>query len=390
MKTTHPGTAAAAFARPPDWKPHEVLIFVTDGSDVLKQSNPALARICGYTPELLCGQPLALLWHPATPQVLPRHRRGNFELGLPWVGLLALRHRDGSLIWTLTYGAPVLSDGQLQSATWVCFAPSQQQLHQVQALGQVLQAAVAEALPAARQSADFMALCRHCWHWLGRCLSGQLWSAAAATAVSDAAADLAQARSERTALRRMLHQLMWVQIDLHSLMREVNLCVQQAMQALHQLPALVEGVRGNRMATLNATSAARAMERSTQRFETIESIFEDFAYESHSLTLTAAELAQGSNSAEGEFEAFCARVEALTVAAAGTLQGVRAQLTAAPQPMFEMAQANLAQARFDVMLATVYRISQLVEQVAEAASGQLDALRAIRSIRPPDRADAHR
>lgn len=85
----------------------ETLISVTDLKGRITFCNEAFIQVSGFSPSELLGQPHNIVRHPDMPEEAFRDLWDTIQRGLPWVGLVKNRRKNGDHYWVVANATPV-------------------------------------------------------------------------------------------------------------------------------------------------------------------------------------------------------------------------------------------------------------------------------------------
>ncbi|TYL46595.1 methyl-accepting chemotaxis protein [Marinomonas sp. IMCC 4694] len=88
------------------------LISVTDLQGNIIDCNAAFVDVSGYSKEELVGQPHNLVRHPDMPPAAFAVMWSQLKAGLPWMGLVKNRCKNGDFYWVDAYVMPITEDGK--------------------------------------------------------------------------------------------------------------------------------------------------------------------------------------------------------------------------------------------------------------------------------------
>jgi len=89
----------------------ETLVSVTDLQGTIRYCNEAFIKVSGYSGAELIGQPHNIVRHPDMPREAFRDMWDTIKQGLPWVGLVKNRRKNGDHYWVVANATPV-RDGE--------------------------------------------------------------------------------------------------------------------------------------------------------------------------------------------------------------------------------------------------------------------------------------
>lgn len=85
----------------------ETLVSVTDLKGTIRYCNEAFVKVSGYSSDELIGQPHNIVRHPDMPPEAFRDMWASIKSGLPWVGLVKNRRKNGDHYWVVANATPV-------------------------------------------------------------------------------------------------------------------------------------------------------------------------------------------------------------------------------------------------------------------------------------------
>ncbi|MBV8619701.1 MAG: PAS domain-containing protein [Curvibacter sp.] len=91
----------------------ETLISVTDLKGRITFCNEAFIQVSGFSAGELLGQPHNIVRHPDMPEEAFRDLWDTIQSGLPWVGLVKNRRKDGDHYWVVANATPVRDGDQI-------------------------------------------------------------------------------------------------------------------------------------------------------------------------------------------------------------------------------------------------------------------------------------
>lgn len=112
------------------------LISTTDAKGVITYCNDAFVDISGYSKEELIRSPHNLVRHPDVPSAVFAHMWGTLKQGLPWMGIVKNRSKNGDHYWVNAYVTPVFEGNQVVGYESVRVKPSAEQIARAEALYQ--------------------------------------------------------------------------------------------------------------------------------------------------------------------------------------------------------------------------------------------------------------
>jgi len=115
--------------------PEGVFIYSrTDTRGVIVEANEAFARISGFTPQEMLGQPHNLVRHPDMPPVVFEDMWQTLKSGRPWRGVVKNRRSDGGFYWVIANASPVRENGVVTGYQSIRSRPSREDISQAEAL----------------------------------------------------------------------------------------------------------------------------------------------------------------------------------------------------------------------------------------------------------------
>ncbi len=100
----------------------------TDLKGRITEVNEAFARVSGFTPDEMVGEPHNLIRHPDMPEEAFADMWRNLKAGRPWKGLVKNRRKDGGFYWVVANASPVRENGQIIGYQSVRTPPSREQI----------------------------------------------------------------------------------------------------------------------------------------------------------------------------------------------------------------------------------------------------------------------
>ena len=104
------------------------IVSMTDLKGNITYVNPYFVEASGYTEEELIGAPQNILRHPDMPASAFRDLWTTIKSGLPWMGLVKNRRKNGEFYWVLAIVTPVVENGACIGYTSVRTKPSREQV----------------------------------------------------------------------------------------------------------------------------------------------------------------------------------------------------------------------------------------------------------------------
>ena len=102
------------------------LISVTDLHGTILDCNDEFVEVSGYSKQELIGQPHNLVRHPDMPPQAFASMWGNLKQGLPWMGLVKNRCKNGDHYWVDAYVTPISEKGKVVGYESVRSCPSRE------------------------------------------------------------------------------------------------------------------------------------------------------------------------------------------------------------------------------------------------------------------------
>ena len=112
------------------------LISTTDAKGVITYCNDAFVEISGFSREELVRAPHNLVRHPDVPAAVFAHMWGTLKQGLPWMGIVKNRCKNGDHYWVNAYVTPIFEGNQVVGYESVRVKPSAEQVRRAEALYQ--------------------------------------------------------------------------------------------------------------------------------------------------------------------------------------------------------------------------------------------------------------
>ncbi|NLQ18564.1 PAS domain-containing protein [Marinomonas sp. M1K-6] len=110
------------------------LISVTDLKGNILDCNSAFVDVSGYRKEELIGQPHNLVRHPDMPPAAFEVMWTQLRAGLPWMGLVKNRCKNGDFYWVDAYVMPITENGKTVGYESVRVCPSRKDVTRAEAL----------------------------------------------------------------------------------------------------------------------------------------------------------------------------------------------------------------------------------------------------------------
>jgi len=112
------------------------LISTTDAKGVITYCNDAFVEISGFSREELMRAPHNLVRHPDVPPAVFTHMWATLKQGLPWMGIVKNRCKNGDHYWVNAYVTPVFENNQVVGFESVRVKPTAEQIRRGEALYQ--------------------------------------------------------------------------------------------------------------------------------------------------------------------------------------------------------------------------------------------------------------
>ncbi|MDQ7989441.1 MAG: PAS domain-containing methyl-accepting chemotaxis protein [Candidatus Dactylopiibacterium sp.] len=100
----------------------------TDLKGRITAVNEAFARVSGFPPEEMIGQPHNLIRHPDMPEAAFADMWQALKRGSPWKGVVKNRRKDGGFYWVVANVSPVRENGQVIGYQSVRTRPAPEQI----------------------------------------------------------------------------------------------------------------------------------------------------------------------------------------------------------------------------------------------------------------------
>lgn len=94
----------------------------------------AFCRVSGFSLDELKGQPHNLIRHPDMPASVYANFWDTLKAGLPWLGIVKNRCKNGDFYWVSAYVSPVYEDGEVVGYQSVRTAPDREQVRRAERL----------------------------------------------------------------------------------------------------------------------------------------------------------------------------------------------------------------------------------------------------------------
>ena len=117
----------------------ETLLSVTDPKGRITYCNPAFISVSGFPYGELLGQPHNIIRHPDMPPEAFRDLWETVQAGLPWIGVVKNRRKDGSFYWVQANVTPMRDGATITGYLSVRTLPTREQVQATQQLYQRMQ-----------------------------------------------------------------------------------------------------------------------------------------------------------------------------------------------------------------------------------------------------------
>ena len=101
----------------------------TNLKGVIEEANEAFAKLSGYSPEEMVGQPHNMIRHPDMPEAAFADFWVSLKAGRPWRGIVKNRRKDGGYYWVVANASPVRENGQIVGYQSVRSRPSREEIN---------------------------------------------------------------------------------------------------------------------------------------------------------------------------------------------------------------------------------------------------------------------
>ncbi len=116
--------------------PSQKLISATDVRGVITYCNDAFVEISGFERADLIGAPQNIVRHPDVPPAVFAHMWGALKQGLPWMGIVKNRSKNGDHYWVNAYVTPIFEGSKVVGYESVRVKPTADEIRRAQALYQ--------------------------------------------------------------------------------------------------------------------------------------------------------------------------------------------------------------------------------------------------------------
>ncbi|KFE55674.1 methyl-accepting chemotaxis protein [Pseudomonas syringae] len=110
------------------------LISTTDAKGVITYCNDAFVEISGFPREELLKAPHNLVRHPDVPSAVFEHMWTTLKNGLPWMGIVKNRSKNGDHYWVNAYVTPMFENQKVVGFESVRVKPTAEQIKRAEAL----------------------------------------------------------------------------------------------------------------------------------------------------------------------------------------------------------------------------------------------------------------
>ncbi|MDO8877640.1 MAG: methyl-accepting chemotaxis protein [Pseudolabrys sp.] len=104
------------------------IVSMTDLKGNINYANPYFVEASGYTEEELLGAPQNILRHPDMPATAFADLWATIKSGLPWMGLVKNRRKNGEYYWVQAIVTPIIENGACVGYASVRSKPSREQV----------------------------------------------------------------------------------------------------------------------------------------------------------------------------------------------------------------------------------------------------------------------
>lgn len=107
-----------------------IIISKTDLKGIIDYVSPDFVEISGFSESELVGQPHNVIRHPDVPPALFEDVWSTIRSGLPWMGMVKNRRKDGGFYWVYTEISPLYREGKnkISGYTSVRYRPSREEI----------------------------------------------------------------------------------------------------------------------------------------------------------------------------------------------------------------------------------------------------------------------
>ncbi|WLI27076.1 PAS domain-containing methyl-accepting chemotaxis protein [Pseudomonas rhodesiae] len=116
--------------------PQQKLISATDVQGMITYCNDAFVEISGFERDDLIGAPQNIVRHPDVPPAVFAHMWSALKQGLPWMGIVKNRSKNGDHYWVNAYVTPIFDGSRVVGFESVRVKPTADEIRRAQALYQ--------------------------------------------------------------------------------------------------------------------------------------------------------------------------------------------------------------------------------------------------------------
>ena len=114
--------------------PSQKLISATDVQGMITYCNDAFVDISGFERADLIGAPQNIVRHPDVPPAVFAHMWGALKQGLPWMGIVKNRCKNGDHYWVNAYVTPIFENERVVGYESVRIKPTAEQIRRAEGL----------------------------------------------------------------------------------------------------------------------------------------------------------------------------------------------------------------------------------------------------------------
>ncbi|KAA6167289.1 PAS domain-containing protein, partial [Pseudomonas veronii] len=114
--------------------PSQKLISATDVDGMITYCNDAFVDISGFERADLIGAPQNIVRHPDVPPAVFAHMWRALKQGLPWMGIVKNRSKNGDHYWVNAYVTPIFEGNRVVGFESVRVKPTADEIRRAQAL----------------------------------------------------------------------------------------------------------------------------------------------------------------------------------------------------------------------------------------------------------------
>ena len=93
--------------------PNAQIISITDTHGIIQRVNDHFITMSGYTEEELIGKPHNIIRHPDMPSEIFKAMWTDLKNGIPFMGIIKNRCKDGSYYWVNAFVMPLMRNGEI-------------------------------------------------------------------------------------------------------------------------------------------------------------------------------------------------------------------------------------------------------------------------------------